>query len=175
MKMATLPGGAEDTTSFELGPTGRGSLLIMQWRDSIGNFRLLLQSSQPLLTHRAFAGCSWLPRSILASCSASSAEQGNNRNSSNSGGPCSKTDRRKYTQPEEQDRAAVEVRWRRRIFSLSLQPCTRRVFLWKLVSHGGLDFPTLYLAPFEISVLGARITAWEETKQLLTSPVASAP
>ncbi|KAM6233080.1 uncharacterized protein M6G45_014720 isoform 1-T1 [Spheniscus humboldti] len=31
MKMATLPGSAEDTTSFGLGPSGRGSLLIMQW------------------------------------------------------------------------------------------------------------------------------------------------
>jgi len=35
MKMAALPGSAEDTTSFELGPSGRGSLLIMQWS---GNF-----------------------------------------------------------------------------------------------------------------------------------------
>lgn len=35
MKMATLPGSAEDTTSFELGPSGRGSLPNMQWS---GNF-----------------------------------------------------------------------------------------------------------------------------------------
>lgn len=35
MKMATLPGSAEDTTSFEFGPSGRGSLPIMQWS---GNF-----------------------------------------------------------------------------------------------------------------------------------------
>ncbi|XP_040391637.1 uncharacterized protein LOC121059203 isoform X2 [Cygnus olor] len=67
------------------------------------------------------------------------------------------------------------VQWRWRICSFNLQPCTRSVFLWKLVSHGGLDFPTLYLAPFEISVLGARITAWEETKQLLTSLTAYTP
>lgn len=65
--------------------------------DSIGNFSLLLQSSQPLLTHRAFTGCSWLPRSILASRSARSAEQGNNSNSSDNGGPCSQPDRQKYT------------------------------------------------------------------------------
>ncbi|XP_064894790.1 uncharacterized protein LOC135576044 isoform X2 [Columba livia] len=31
MKMVTLPGSAEDTTSFELGPSGRGSLPVMQW------------------------------------------------------------------------------------------------------------------------------------------------
>lgn len=65
--------------------------------DSIGNFSLSLQSSQPLLTHQAFAGCRWLPRSILASRSARSAEQGNNSNSSDDSGPCSQTDRQKFT------------------------------------------------------------------------------
>lgn len=38
MKMVTLPGSAEDTTSFELGPSGRGSLPVMQWS---GNFAFL--------------------------------------------------------------------------------------------------------------------------------------
>lgn len=49
-----------------------------------GGVQLPLQSSQPLLTHCALAG--W---SILASCSASSAEQGSNWNSSSNGGPSS--------------------------------------------------------------------------------------
>ncbi|KAM9595924.1 uncharacterized protein ACIBXB_002641 isoform 2-T2 [Morphnus guianensis] len=35
MKMATLPGSAEDTTSFEFGPSGRGSLPIMQWSEKV--------------------------------------------------------------------------------------------------------------------------------------------
>lgn len=68
-----------------------------------GGVQLPLQSSQPLLTHCALAG--W---SILASCSASSAEQGSNWNSSSNGGPCSKMDRHKYTHLWEQHEAAAE-------------------------------------------------------------------
>lgn len=79
--------------------------------DSIGNFSLLLQSSQPLLTHRAFAGCSWLPRSILASRSARSAEQGNNSNSSDNGGPCSQPDRHKYTHTDTHENSPKQL-WR---------------------------------------------------------------
>lgn len=71
--------------------------------DSGVGVQLPLQSSQPLLTHCALAG--W---SILASCSASSAEQGSNWNSSSNGGPCSKMDRHKYTHLWEQCEAAAE-------------------------------------------------------------------
>ncbi|KAM9595923.1 uncharacterized protein ACIBXB_002641 isoform 1-T1 [Morphnus guianensis] len=59
MKMATLPGSAEDTTSFEFGPSGRGSLPIMQWSGTVEMDFL----SQPAAVHEMClpleAGFTW--------------------------------------------------------------------------------------------------------------------